>query len=237
MFYLIPNFLDPSSTKEALFPSNLASILDTLEGIICENEKNARHFLRQFIPMDRVRSLRFYAINEHSKDQEIIELFDTIKNHQMGILTDAGLPCIADPGSKIVYLAHKHHIPVKAIPGPTSIMMALQLSGFYAQRFSFHGYLSNKEEELKNQLIGLEREANSFQKVQIWIETPYRTNWMVQKVLAQLKDETLFCVCQNLTGKEERVVSMPVKEWKKQQIHFSEGPSVFILASAKLIIQ
>src|SRR5437016_1032663 len=137
MLYLLPNLLDEEQPHERFLPAPLAEVVASLDGVFCESEKPARRFLGRF----KRASLTLKLLNEHTKDTELAELIEPVeKGGRWGVLSDAGLPCIADPGAQLVSLARKKGIHVEALVGPSSIIMALMLSGLYCQRFSFHGY-------------------------------------------------------------------------------------------------
>ncbi|NGX63773.1 MAG: Ribosomal RNA small subunit methyltransferase I [Candidatus Anoxychlamydiales bacterium] len=225
---LLPNLLDENADIDLYFPKNLQDIVASLDSFIAEGEKNARKFLFKFLTRDQFQKLDIKLLNEHSTDDEIQDLLKLCSNKKCGLISDAGLPCIADPGSKLVYLAHKNNIDVQAIIGPSSIFLALMLSGLNAQRFCFHGYLLRKEDELINQIKYLEDESKNKNSTQVFIEAPYRSDKMLNILRKTLKKDTLLSLSINLTSKDEKVITKKVKDFQKTEISIGKTPTVFL---------
>ena len=158
-----------------------------------------------------------------------VMLLKLIENKKIGLISDAGLPCIADPGSKLVKLARAKNIKIEAYPGPSSIFLALMQSGLNAQKFAFQGYLPRKEEELIEKIKYLEKESFQNKITQIFIEAPYRSDKMLNLLLKILKGDVLLSLAINLTSKDEKVITKKVYEFKKLKVVIGKNPSVFLL--------
>lgn len=207
-----------------------------IEGLIAEDEKNARKFLKRFAYSNgrTFREIPIKLLNEHSKKEDLEELLALLKSGKpWGLISDCGLPCIADPGAHLVRLACKHKIPVKTLPGPSSLMMALQLSGFYSQQFTFSGYLPKEEPALQAALKAMEKDILDKSWVYVFIEAPYRNDKLLQQLLKTLKDQVSLCVACDLTMDTQEVVTMPISRWKQENIQrFHKRQVVFVLGKA-----
>lgn len=222
--YLLPNLLDESQSIEAFFPSSVNTAVREIQGLVAESEKMARRYLRKFLSHDEMANMPLALLNEHVVGTKEV-LAHLKKGETWGLISDAGLPCIADPGSSLVWLAHQNQIEVVALVGPSSIILALQLSGFTAQNFSFHGYLPREENPLKEKI----REFESDKGTHIWIEAPYRSNKMLDLLKRVLKPSTKLCVAASLTLPEQKVVSKTVDQWKNSSLTLGKEPTVFLI--------
>jgi len=226
---LLPNVLEESLPEGPFLPASLVDAVSGLDGLIAESERSARRYLCRFLSHEKMAALPLRLLNEHTPPQEIGSLLTPIASGQAwGLLSDAGLPCIADPGADLVAAARQSGIGVEAVPGPCSLILALQLSGFSGQRFSFHGYLPRDEEELQRAVQDLERRAE--EGTQIWIEAPYRSLKMFDFLKRRLHPTTLLCVAINLTTLLERVESHPVQAWKSLPFSMGKEPAVFLIS-------
>jgi len=224
---LLPNKLSDNYPWQAHLPAQLKEVVDSLKGLFVENEKSARRFLREFISHERLQAFELVRIDEHSSKTEMQEAMDRIQaDERWGVLSEAGLTCLADPGSYLVYLAHQKKIFVECYPGPSAIVMALQLSGFYSQTFCFRGYLPREEPLLKNHLHKLEKSVS--EGAQLWIEAPYRTDKLIQIALNTFHPDTLFCVIYDIGYPDYQIINKPVKLWSKQ-IVIGKKPAVFLI--------
>ncbi|PIS00500.1 MAG: hypothetical protein COT84_07205 [Chlamydiae bacterium CG10_big_fil_rev_8_21_14_0_10_35_9] len=229
--YLLPNLLDENQPVEGFLPSSLKPVVNSLTGLFAESEKGARKYLLKFMDREKMQKVQIKLLNEHTEDKDLQEYIHSIREKEIwGVVSDAGLPIIADPGAKLTMLAHRSKMHVKMVSGPSSIMMALVMSGFNGQKFQFHGYLPRKEEQLVQALKDIEKKAKQEQSTQIWIEAPYRTQKMIDLSLQHLQKNTLFCVAINLTSSHEKVLSMSIAEWKKLNFKTDKSPAVFLLA-------
>lgn len=229
---LLPNLLDEEGQISAFFPANLGERVSSLQGVFCESEKEARRYLRRFLSHEAMQKVVLVLLNEHTQCSSSL-LDPLLKGESWGILSDAGLPCLADPGADLVALAHQKNIVVEPIAGPCSLIFALQLSGFSGQNFSFHGYLPRESEPLEKKLLSLEKRAS--EETQIWIEAPYRTEKMRQTVCALLQPQTLLCIASSLTTVRQRVLSAPISVWRKDRQAFEKEPAVFLLKRREVL--
>lgn len=221
---LLPNLLDESLPIEPFFPISVNKAVATLQGLIAESDKMARRYLRRFLSHDDMAKMPLSILNEHTQD--LSPLIQPILNGETwGLISDAGLPCIADPGADLVWLAHQKNIAVETFVGPSSLIMALQLSGFNGQQFAFHGYLPREVPELERTLRELEKRPGT----QIWIEAPYRSAKMLDLLKRVLQPSTKLCVAVNLTLPTQRLASQPVAKWKSAPFPLEKEPAVFLI--------
>ena len=232
MLYLFPNVLDESQQHQAFFPHTVDACVAEIEGIIAESEKSARAFLKRF-SFSQGRSFREIPIrllNEHTTEEEVKELLiPLLRQEKWGLISDCGLPCLADPGAKLVALAHKNKIVVRTFPGPSSIVMALMLSGLYTQRFTFHGYLPREVPLLLKKLKSMELEVLHQDMTQVFIEAPYRNQKLLESLLDTLSPSLILSVACDLTLDTEKILSLPIQEWKRQNLeYYNKKPVVFL---------
>jgi 16S rRNA (cytidine1402-2'-O)-methyltransferase len=225
--FLLPNLLDEEADWKNFLPASLPNVIESLHGLIGESEKEARRYLARIVPRVVWEKIELRELNEHTKLQDIEPLLKP--NQNWGLVSDAGLPCIADPGSPLVALAQKQKVEVIAIAGPCSFILALQLSGLEGQRFSFHGYLPREIPDLKAKIHEIEKVSKKEKSTQIFIEAPYRAPKLFQVLLESLKPTTFLCVASHLTGKREMVKTQTVADWKRFQLDLEKGPSIFLL--------
>jgi 16S rRNA (cytidine1402-2'-O)-methyltransferase len=227
---LLPNLLDENAPPEHFLVPDIAIAVRSLNGLITEGEKPARKYLRRFLTHDQMAALPLRLLNEHTKPEEIKELLAPIQRGECwGVLSDAGLPCIADPGAELVALARKASIAIETYPGPSSLLYALQLSGLPAQRFAFHGYLPRESPALENAIAALEKRSQVEQASQLFIEAPYRSAKLLATLLATLKPTTRLCVAASLTSPQEKVLQQTVAEWKQRGLELGKEPTVFVV--------
>lgn len=204
---LLPNLLHEAATFRCEVPQ--------LHALIAESEKGGRLFLKQF----KVPTCPIYLLNEHTKN--VRELLD-LKEEVVGLISDAGLPCLADPGAALVAVARKKGVVIEAIPGPSSVIMALQLSGLSGQTFTFHGYFPRGD--LRASVKTLSRGVTH-----IFIETPYKTGKVFEELLKVLPEEAKLCVAFELTGPDSCVQTKTVREWRGEGVVLQKGRAVFLV--------
>jgi 16S rRNA (cytidine1402-2'-O)-methyltransferase len=222
---LLPNLLDESLPTEPFLPISVNQAVPRLQGLIAESEKMARRYLRRFLSHDDMAKMPLSVLNEHT--QELNTLIQPILNGETwGLISDAGLPCIADPGADLVWLAHQKNIAIETFVGPSSLIMALQLSGLSGQQFSFHGYLPREIPELERKLRELEKRPGT----QIWIEAPYRSAKMLDLLKRVLQPSTKLCVAVNLTLPTQRLASQEVAKWQAAPFPLDKEPAVFLMS-------
>jgi 16S rRNA (cytidine1402-2'-O)-methyltransferase len=226
--YLFPSTLGDAAVEDCLPPLN-SHILNTLNHFIVEELRTARRFLKKAGYSGKIDDITFSILNEHTADEEISNyLKPAIEGKSIGLMSEAGLPCIADPGHKIVALAHRKGIRVVPLSGPSSLMLALMASGFNGQQFSFHGYLPVKQHERVQSLKKIERDVRTTGYSQIFIETPYRNLSMFESVISTCAPETKLCIAASLTLPDEFIATMPISRWKKKVPDIQKKPAVFI---------
>jgi 16S rRNA (cytidine1402-2'-O)-methyltransferase len=228
--YLFPATLGDSPIDRNL-PSHHLQILINLRHFIVEDLRSARRFLKKACPDTVIDELSFSLLNEHTPGNEIPGLLGPAKEgHDLGLLSEAGLPCVADPGSALVALAHEAGIRVVPLVGPSSIFLALMASGMNGQNFAFHGYLPVEKRERVQRIHQLENEAFLKDQTQIFIETPYRNIQLLESLLQACKPDTRLCVAVNLTLEDEWIISQPVAKWRGKGLpDIGKKPAVFLL--------
>lgn len=229
ILYLIPNTLGQSNIDNVL-PSYNISVAKNLQHFIVENVRSARRFLKMLDRDIVIDDLSFYELNRHTPPDRIAELLLPIyEGHSMGIISEAGCPAIADPGADVVAIAQRKNIRVVPLVGASSIILSLMASGFNGQSFAFVGYLPIDKKARIQRLKQLESRASSERQTQIFIETPYRNNQLVQDMVATLKPDTLLCIASELTADTESVKTLPIAEWAKQQIDINKRNTIFLI--------
>lgn len=222
-------FLIPSPIGDT---NQLPPLVKDLRRFVVENLRETRRFLRSNFPDFPIDDCHFLEINLNSPDIAGMESFlkeaQKLK-HDVGLLSDAGVPCVADPGALVVKKAHDLGFVVNPLVGPSSLLMALMASGFNGQCFAFHGYLPIPEPEQQRFIRQLEEESARRSMTQMFIETPYRNNKLVQQLLATLKSTTRLCVACDLDSPTREVISMTVKDWQERKYDFHKRPAVFLL--------
>lgn len=229
--YLLPNVFDDSQSPDCLLPQGLDTILQTLHGLIAESERTGRRYLLKLLPKSPfARQLPIVLLNEHSTKVDYEEIAKKVlQNETWGLISDAGMPGIADPGSHLVHLLRMRGVDaIRVLPGPSSILLALISSGLEAQKFSFHGYVPQESEKRKGVLKELERESARTGMTQICIETPYRNGAFFADCCAVFKETTSLCVACRLTFADERVETHTMGEWKRLSPSIRKEPTVFV---------
>ena len=195
-----------------------------------EELRTARRVLSRYGLRGHIDELEFHVLNEHTSPQEVeamLSLFDD--GQDVGLLSEAGLPAVADPGAALVALCHRHGIRVVPLVGPSSLMLALMASGLNGQSFAFRGYIPAKTEERRNAIKGLEKQSRSLNQSQILIETPYRNDALLADLLRELAPETRLCVAADLTLPTQYIRTDTVAGWRKTPVTVGKRPCVFIL--------
>ncbi|MDP4280653.1 MAG: SAM-dependent methyltransferase [Bacteroidota bacterium] len=227
--YLIPAPIGECLLSKVI-PSYNLGILENLRHFIVEDIRTARRFLKKAIPSYNIDLATFLVFNEHT-DRSRLDLFlEPLNNgNDTGLLSEAGLPCIADPGSEIVRMAHQSGVQVVPLSGPSSLFLALMSSGFNGQQFCFHGYLPVEKKSRARKLRELEREMILHDQAQLFIEAPYRNLQLFQSILEICAEETLLCIASDLTLSTEYISMKPVRDWKKITPDIQKRPAVFLL--------
>jgi 16S rRNA (cytidine1402-2'-O)-methyltransferase len=226
--YLIPVTLGDDDYRKVL-PDGVLELVRKLRHFIVEDLRSARRFLRLIDRQFPIDDSLFLELSEHTSDPEYAHYLDAIDSgNDMGILSEAGLPCIADPGSLIVAMAHRKGIKVVPLSGPSAIILALISSGLNGQNFTFNGYLPVKNQELVAKIKELEK--NSSKGVtQIFMETPYRAQRMYETLVSSCQNETRLCIAENITLPSESIRTMTIGEWKNKKPDLDDRLVVFVL--------
>ena len=213
---LLPNLIADHKHHELFLPPSVDKAMSTLDGLIAESEKAGRRYLGRFKTKKPAHEIPLALYNKNTPDEDIDFLIEPIvKGERWGLISDSGLPCIADPGAKIVARAKKVGIAIQAFVGPSSIMMALMQSGLNGQCFTFHGYLDKEHENMSRKLVELERESKRRFMTQIFMERPFHTQQTLQCILEALSENTQLCVACELTSPDQKVLTQTVGVWRK----------------------
>lgn len=228
---LFPNVLGEIKHHEVFLPESVAKAVSSIDGLIAESEKGGRRFLSRFETKQLNHMMPLALFNEQTPDSDIDFYLEPIREGQRwGFVSDGGLPCIADPGAKLVRRAKQLGIVVQAFVGPSSIIMALMLSGLSGQQFTFHGYLPKKEDERACAIKRLERNAKKEGYTQIFIEAPYRNKHTLETLLAELNPETVLSIAWDLTLPTQGVLTQKVELWKKSPLpNLDKKCAVFLI--------
>ncbi|WP_300440795.1 SAM-dependent methyltransferase [Christiangramia sp.] len=227
--YLIPVGLGDSH-PEKVFPPINSRIIEEIEDFIVENEKSARKFIKQILPDKSQQSLRLKSLNKFTEASEIPTFLNAAKEgNNIGLLSEAGCPGVADPGAEIVKLAHRYNIQVVPLIGPSSILLAMMASGMNGQSFTFNGYLPIDKKERKHEIKQLERVSLEKNQAQIFIETPYRNIKFLEDLIQNLYPTTRICVACDLTLPTEFIKTATASEWKNIKTDLHKRPAIFII--------
>lgn len=230
MLFLIPAYLSDESPVTFFAPIIKDYILKT-DYFFVENEKTARKIIKFFCPEKSQPSLKLFKLDKRSESHDFIEAQTLMKDGQdFGLLSEAGLPCIADPGNLMVKWCHENNIKVIPVNGPSSIILALISSGFNGQQFTFHGYLPIDKSEKKQKIQWLENQVQKTGYSQIFMETPYRNNQLLEDLIKFLNPNTKMCIAANINHPtEEFIKTKSINDWKKTKIDVHKIPAVFVL--------
>jgi len=228
--YLIPVPLAENASAKSFTPY-LVDTINSISEYIVENSKTARRFLKEAGLQIPQNELLIHDYGKHKRDGGLQEFFQGLLNGKdVGLMSEAGCPGIADPGADIVAYAHQKGIKVVPLVGPSSILLALMASGFNGQSFTFHGYLPIDKVQRANRLKELENLSSRYQQTQLFIETPFRNNQMLEEIIRSCQQQTKLCIACNLTAEDEMVVTKTIAEWKKQVPDLHKKPVIFLLS-------
>lgn len=226
--FLIPAFLGEGDA-DSVFPATNKHIAGNIHHYIVEDERSARRFLKKLNPAIVIDQLTFYLLDEHTRDEEILHYLDATKDgNDMGLLSEAGMPCIADPGAMVVRMAHELGVSVIPLTGPSSIFLALAASGFNGQSFAFHGYLPIEKPSRAKKIKELEQMAHRGQ-TQIFIETPYRNIAMFDAIVQTCRPDTMLCIACDVSLESESIHTRSVATWKHHKPDIHKRPAIFLL--------
>jgi 16S rRNA (cytidine1402-2'-O)-methyltransferase len=227
--YLIPVTIGDEAL-ETVLPASVFEVAKQLDYFIVENERSARRFLRKAGVLRDFQEVKFFILNKHTPPESLASFLQPLLNGTpVGLLSEAGVPCVADPGNEIVKLCHQNNIRIVPLTGPSSVLLALMASGFNGQNFAFHGYLPIQLPALKSKLKSFEEAIFKENQTQIFIETPYRNNKLLEIITASCHPEILLCIAVELTGKNEMVKTKSIKHWRNKLPDLHKKPAVFLL--------
>lgn len=226
--YLIPVTLGEVNHLEVL-PLTVRKAIEEIDHFIVENEKTARRFIKTIYPSKDQTKLHFSLINKFTAAEDIPEfLIPCTEGISMGLMSEAGVPGIADPGADVVAIAHAKGIRVKPLVGPSSILLAMMSSGLNGQNFAFNGYLPIERGDRKKKIKDLENHSRKYVQAQIFIETPYRNNKLIEEFLSTLSSSTKLCIAKDISLPNELINTKTVDQWKKNIPDLHKKPAIFI---------
>lgn len=227
--YLIPVTLGETEIDRVL-PSYNREVILNIRHFVVEDLRSARRFLKKTDREINIDNLTFYELNQHTPP-EIIESYlkPLMQGESVGVISEAGCPAIADPGADVVRLAQANGFTVIPLVGPSSILMSLMASGFNGQSFAFHGYLPIEATERVKMIYKLEARAYSEDQTQIFIETPYRNEKMLEDMIKNCRQETKLCVAANISCEDEWIVTKRIKAWASKKVEIGKRPCIFLI--------
>jgi 16S rRNA (cytidine1402-2'-O)-methyltransferase len=229
VLYLVPNLLDPSSSPEASLPAAAIARVMTLRRFVVEGEKAAWRLLSRILDPAAAASVLMERLDEHTQAQELPAFLSPLEaGEDIGLISEAGMPCVADPGAALAALAHDRGFAVVPLVGPSSILLALAASGLDGQKFNFLGYLPPDQSGRKSALASMDRAIRSDGATRIFIETPYRNARLLEDCLTILSAETRLCVAASLLSPQERVRSTTVASWRASPWTLGKEPAIFL---------
>ena len=229
VLYLVPNTLGDPDTSQTI-PDGIVERVSTINVFIVENLRNARRYLKKLNREIDINQLIFHELNEHTQE-EVIPTFleQAMKGSDTAIISEAGVPGVADPGAMVVRLAHERGIKVVPLTGPSSILLSLMASGLNGQMFSFLGYLPVKQPDRIRKLREIEQRVRKNGETQIFIETPYRNDALLKDILNTCDSSTRLCIAADITLSTEFIQTRSVREWRKKKPVLHKRPAIFLL--------
>ncbi|MBN2662434.1 MAG: SAM-dependent methyltransferase [Bacteroidales bacterium] len=225
--YLLPNTLGDTDA-DLVIPKNVQQITSNLRYFFVENLRTARRYLRKIDNSFPIDESVFFDIGKRVDFHDVKNYFSELKA-DAGIISESGMPAVADPGANIVAVAREKGFKIVPLVGPSSILLSLAASGMNGQNFAFHGYLPIDKLALINKIKDLEQISRKFNQTQIFIETPFRNNALFEALIKNCNPSTLLCVAKEITTNEEQIITLPVSKWKKQQINIHKKNTIFLI--------
>jgi 16S rRNA (cytidine1402-2'-O)-methyltransferase len=226
--FLIPNVI-AENTQDKVLPLHLGESIREIQHFLVEDIRTARRFLSSLKIFSSIENLKFSILDKDTGANAMANLFEPVfAGFDIGVIPEAGCPGVADPGALAVDYAHQNEIQVIPLVGPSSILLALMASGLNGQRFAFNGYLPIETREAVKTIKDFESESKTKNQTQIFIETPYRNNQLLDKLLKTLLPGTMLTVALDLTGENEKVNTKTVKEWRAQTLEMPKKPAIFL---------
>ena len=227
--YLIPNTLGESALDQVV-PSSVKQVIHEIRYFVVENEKNARQLIKLYELKHPQSDLVFFELDKHKANSGLQDFLNYVLiGNDIGVISDAGCPGVADPGAEFVSFAHQKNIDIIPLVGPSSIILALMASGFNGQSFAFNGYLPIDKDQRKHKLHTLERLVYKIDQTQIFIETPYRNNQTLNDFMQLLERDTKLCIACDLTLPTQFIKVKKVKDWKGMLPDLNKRPAIFLI--------
>lgn len=230
---LIPSVI-ADETQHKVIPVHVINELPSIQHFLVENIRTARRYLSSLKIYDSIDALNFMLLNKDTSVLKVADLFQPIyQGHNLGILSESGLPGIADPGALAVQYAQENDITIVPLVGPSSIFLALMASGLNGQQFAFNGYLPIENSQRESAIRSHERESGLKNQTQIFIETPYRNSVLFTTLLKTLKPTTRLCLAADLTGSNEFIKTLTISQWKSRQVSIPKLPAIFLFLATR----
>ena len=227
--YLLPVTLGDTSVEKVL-PSYNKEIITAIKYFIVEDVRSARRFLKKVDRSIVIDDLTFYTLNKHTSPEEISSFLQPLsEGNSMGVISEAGCPAVADPGADVVAIAQRKNYKVIPLVGPSSIILSVMASGFNGQSFAFHGYLPIEPSDRIKRLKELENRVYSENQTQLFIETPYRNNKMMEDIMKACRPQTRLCIAANITCEGEYIKTRTLREWNGKFPDLSKIPCIFLI--------
>lgn len=227
--YLLPSLMSDCPPRSVLPDANFA-VMAPLRHFIVENVRTARRFLRRCLPDFPIDDCSFAVIDTHTAPEALSAMLDPLRQgHDMGVISEAGCPAVADPGADIVAIAQREGLDVVPLVGPSSILMSLMGSGFNGQSFAFVGYIPIDAPARRKAILDLGERVRKHAQTQIFIETPYRNNRLIAELAATLPGNMRLCVASDITGPCQRILTLPLSQWKSRRYDYAKIPTIFLL--------
>ena len=229
ILYLIPTPLGDNDVS-AVIPQEVKHIVASLDCFIVENAKTARRYLAKLGVTTPLQNIKFDILNEHTRPEALItSIKQLLSGKDIGLMSEAGCPAVADPGADLIKLAHANRIRVVPLVGPSAILLALMASGLNGQHFAFHGYLPVGIKERIKKILELERTSKVLDQTEIFIETPYRSGKLLRNLLETCRKTTLLCLATNISLASESIATKRISEWRSSPPDINRRPTVFLL--------
>ncbi len=227
--YLFPVPMGDSPAAEVL-PAHNIELLRTVRYFVVENLRSARRFLRAAAPDIVIDELHFTELSEHTRAEEVESMLQPmVEGHSIGVVSEAGCPAVADPGSDLVAAAQRRGFDVVPLVGPSSIILSLMASGFNGQNFAFRGYLPIEQHKRTQAIKDMERAARTQGQTQIFIETPYRNNKLIAELASTLAADTLICVASDITCSRQNITTLSAAKWRSRKYDYAKIPTIFLI--------
>jgi 16S rRNA (cytidine1402-2'-O)-methyltransferase len=226
--YLIPSMIG-ETVYDHVMPGYIREIINKIRHYIVEDERTARRTLIKLGIQTAIGDLHFYLLNKHTDPSELPGFLSIAANEDLGLLSEVGVPAIADPGKDIVLLAHNLNIEVVPLVGPSSVLLAMMASGLNGQNFAFNGYLPIKPPDRIRKIKQLEQRSLSEDQSQLFIETPYRNNQLIKDILSTCSESTLLCIAADITTQNAFIKTRTIAQWRKAAFDLNKRPALFII--------